>query len=163
MSAIVLLDTSIYLNVLGVPGRNQQRDHVFDSFEERARSGDQFLLPMATIWETGNHISRLENGSMRRKYAQVLADSVQAALNEEAPFRPTYFPESSVFAEWLRSFPDTAQRNKSCDKTNEGASLSDHSIIKDWERTCERHPMSRVLIWSLDVDLAAYDTGAGCV
>ena len=100
---------------------------------------------------------------IHRTTTLTFTDSVRAALNEEAPFRPTYLPASSVFAEWLRSFPDTAQRNKSCDKTNEGASLSDHSIIKEWERTCERHPMSRVLIWSLDVDLAAYDTGAGCV
>jgi hypothetical protein len=159
VNAIVLLDTSIYLNVLDVPGRNQEREQVFNVFEERVRCDDLFLLPMATIWETGNHISRLENGSMRRKYAQILAANVQSALNGEAPFRATYFPESSVFAEWLRSFPDTAQRNKSHDKTNEGTSLSDHSIIKEWERMRALNPMSRVLVWSLDSDLAAYDTG----
>lgn len=39
----------------------------------------------------------------------------------------------------------------------EGTSLSDHSIIKEWEKLCKRHRMSRVLIWSLDADLIAYD------
>ena len=96
MNAIVLLDTSIYLNVLDVPGRNQKREQILNEFEERVRCDDLFLLPMATIWETGNHISRLENGSMRWKYAQILAANVQSALNGEAPFRATYFPESSV-------------------------------------------------------------------
>ena len=159
MSDIVLLDTSVYLNVLDVPGRNQQREEVFSHFELRANSGDHFLLPMATIWETGNHISRLSTGALRRQYALKLAQDVQAALTGEAPFRTTYFPDSSVFAQWLNAFSDFAQRNKSPEKTTEGVSLSDLSIIKEWEQTCERHSMSRVLIWSLDTDLAAYDTG----
>ncbi|HBO4843316.1 TPA: hypothetical protein NI961_002022 [Pseudomonas aeruginosa] len=160
MSDIVLLDTSVYLNVLDVPGRNQQREEVFNHFELRAKSGDHFLLPMATIWETGNHISRLSTGVQRRKHALLLAENVEAALNGDVPFRTTYFPDSSVFAQWLNAFPDFAQRNKSPEKKNEGISLSDLSIIKEWEQTCDRHAMSRVLIWSLDQDLAAYDTGA---
>jgi len=160
MSDIVLLDTSVYLNVLDVPGRNQQREDVFNHFELRAKSGDHFLLPMATIWETGNHISRLSTGTLRRQYSLQLAENVQAALNGEAPFRTTYFPDSSVFAQWLNAFPDFAQRNKSPEKTTEGVSLSDLSIIKEWEQTRDRHSMSRVLIWSLDSDLAAFDTGA---
>lgn len=160
MSDIVLLDTSVYLNVLDVPGRNQQREEVFNIFEARARSGDHFLLPMATIWETGNHISRLNTGALRRQYALQLSAGVQAALNGDAPFRTTYFPDSRVFAQWLNDFPDYAQRNKSPAKTTEGVSLSDLSIIQEWEQTRERHSMSRVLIWSLDSDLAAYDTGA---
>lgn len=160
MSDIVLLDTSVYLNVLDVPGRNQQREEVFNHFELRAKSGDHFLLPMATIWETGNQISRLSTGVQRRKHALLLAENVEAALNGDVPFRTTYFPDSSVFAQWLNAFPDFAQRNKSPEKKNEGISLSDLSIIKEWEQTCDRHAMSRVLIWSLDQDLAAYDTGA---
>jgi hypothetical protein len=115
---------------------------------------------MATIWETGNHISRLSTGAQRRQYALQLAENVRAALNGEAPFRTTYFPDSSVFAQWLNTFPDLAKRNKSPEKTTEGISLSDLSIIKEWEQTRDRHSMSRVLIWSLDSDLAAYDTGA---
>jgi len=159
MSDIVLLDTSVYLNVLNVPDRNQQRDDVFSQFEAQVKRGDHFLLPMATIWEAGNHISRLVTGALRRQYAQQLAENVQAALNGDAPFRTTYFPDSSVFALWLQAFPDFAQRNKTPEKTTEGVSLSDLSIIKEWEQTRDRHSMSRVLIWSLDSDLIAYDTG----
>lgn len=159
MSDIVLLDTSVYLNVLNVPGRNQQREEIFNRFEERVGNLDHFLLPMATIWETGNHISRLNTGALRRQYALQLSTNVQAALNGTAPFRTTYFPDSSVFAQWLQTFPDFAKCNKSREKTTEGISLSDLSIIKEWEKTCHLHSMSRVLIWSLDSDLASYDTG----
>lgn len=159
MSDIVLLDTSVYLNVLDVRGRNQEREQILDAFQTRVLNGDHFLLPMAAIWEAGNHISRLSNGALRYQFANMLVSNVQAALSGEAPYRTTYFPDSVVFAAWLKDFPAAAQRNKSHNKTTEGISLSDLSIIKEWEQTCDRHSMSRVLIWSLDKDLASYDTG----
>lgn len=160
MSDIVLLDTSVYLNVLDVPGRNQARSQVLDAFQARVLDGDHFLLPMASVWEAGNHISRLANGALRYQFANTLVTNVRAALGGEAPYRTTYFPDSAVFAAWLDDFPAVAQRNKSDRQTREGVSLSDLSIIKEWEQTRDRHSLSRVLIWSLDSDLAAYDTGA---
>jgi len=160
MSDIVLLDTSVYLNVLNVPGRNQQRVQVLEDFTQRVQHGDHFLLPMATIWETGNHISRLTSGALRYQYANTLVANVRDALNGQAPYRTTYFPENMVFATWLHEFPDYAKRSKSETKTNEGISLSDFSIIKEWQQTRARHTMSRVLIWSHDCDLAAHDTGS---
>ena len=160
MSDIVLLDTSVYLNVLDVPGFNQDRDEILDEFTVRVESGDYFLLPMATIWETGDHIADLTDGRLRRQFAQSLVEQVKQAFNNQAPFKTTYFPDREVFLQWLSDFPDYAQRNKSDRQTREGVSLSDLSIIKEWEQTRNRHRMSRVLIWSLDRDLAAYDTGA---
>lgn len=159
MSAIVLLDTSVFLNVLDVPGFNQDRDRIFEQFETMVNQGDYLLLPMATIWETGNHIARLPNGSLRREYAEIFVKKVEEALNGEAPFRATYFPDTEQFMEWLREFPDRANRSKSVEKPNEGTSLSDLSIVKEWEINCKWNSMSRVWIWSLDSDLASYDSG----
>lgn len=159
MSAIVLLDTSVYLNVLDVPGRNQWRIAILDEFAIRVENEDIFLLPMATIWETGNHVARLPNGDLRRRFAQRLVDDVTKALDERGvpPYQPTHFPERRDFLGWLTEFPNHAQRNKEAGKPGEGMSLADFSIMKEWERTCTLHPMSRVLIWSLDADLSAYD------
>lgn len=157
MSDIVLLDTSVYLNVLDVPGFNQDRGAVLNQFQARIRNNDYFLLPMATIWETGNHVADLPDGGRRRQFAQVLVNDVQDALRGSAPYQTTFFPDRDTFLEWLADFPDYAQRNKSDRKIREGISLSDMSIIKEWERTRDRHSMSRVLIWSLDADLAGYD------
>lgn len=157
MSAIVLLDTSVYLNVLDVDGFNQDRSAVLDGFERRIKAGDNFLLPMATIWETGNHIAHLSDGGRRRRFALALVQDVTRALNGELPYRPTHFPAREEFLGWLDSFPDFAQRGKSARKPNEGGSLADLSIIKEWERTCRLHAMSRVSIWSLDMDLSGYD------
>jgi len=159
MSSIVLLDTSVYLNILDIPGWNQERDSILDDFETRIKCNDYFLLPMASIWETGNHIADLANGSLRRKYALKLVSEVKKAVKGDLPYKATFFPAREVFIEWLDEFPNYAQRNKSDSKTREGISLADLSIIKEWEQTKARHSMSQVLIWSLDSDLVDYDTG----
>lgn len=160
MSTIVLLDTSVYLNILDVPDKNQDRQTVFEEFEERMKQEDHFLLPMATIWETGNHIADLDNGGMRYRFGQLLVKQVTAAVCGEVPYRPTHFPTQEEFLAWLADFPEYAKRSKSAKKTREGVSLSDLTIIKEWERTQRLNPLRRVLIWSLDADLSGYDTGA---
>ncbi|MEZ4269795.1 MAG: hypothetical protein R3F39_25840 [Myxococcota bacterium] len=156
MSEIVLLDTSIYMNVLDLPGLNQHRLAVLDEFARRVDAGDYFLLPLATVWETGNHIAGLKTGGLRRRYAQALADDVVRAIDGETPYRPTHFPTREEFTAWLREFPEFAQRDKSPRRTRAGVSLADTSLIKEWQRTCALHAMSGVLIWSLDADLQGY-------
>lgn len=157
MSAIVLLDTSVYLNVLDVPGFNQDRDTILQTFQDCIQSGDYFLLPLAAVWETGNHIADLPDGQTRRKYAESLNADVAKAFNGQAPYRATHFPERDEFLKWLGDFPDVVMRSKSERKQREGVSLADLSIIKEWERNCVLHSMSQVRIWSLDGDLAGYD------
>lgn len=161
MSEVVLLDTSVFLNVLDVPGRNQDRRQVLEEFQRRVMASNLFMLPLATIWETGNHIAHLADGRLRRRFAEVLRATVRQAFNGEAPFRPTFFPEPPEFLSWIEDFPDSAMRNKSENRTSEGTSLADHSLIKEWQRLCRQHPLSTVRIWSLDVDLKAYARGAG--
>ena len=156
MGAIVLIDTSVYLNVLDIAGWNQDRAQILDDFAQRIEAQDSLLLPMATIWETGNHIADLADGGNRFKYAHKFVSDVKKAMMGEAPYRPTYFPDRDTFLYWLSEFPDYAKRNKSERKTREGVSLADLSMIKEWERTRERHPLSDVILWSLDSDLRSY-------
>ena len=147
MSCITLLDTSVYLNILNVPGRNQARSAVLKSFEDRVDRGDTFLLPMAAVWETGNHIARLNNGDHRRKHAKTFVDDVSKALNGEAPYRATYIPDESIFLKWIGDFPKHA---------GQGLSLADMSIIKEQERIAGLSGDWHVKIWSLDQALMAY-------
>ena len=157
MSAIWLLDTSIYLNVLDVPGFSQHREAVLEQFRERVHARHRFLLPLASIWETGNHIAHVPEGGARYRLAQKFVADVQAALDGKAPYTPTHFPGRDTFAGWLSAFPEFAKRNKSADKSREGTSLADVSLIKEWEQICERSPGWQVGIWSLDADLQGYD------
>lgn len=58
MNSICIIDTSIFLNILDVPSRNNDKERVIRDFEEYIQSEQvSFFLPMATVLETGNHIA----------------------------------------------------------------------------------------------------------
>jgi hypothetical protein len=156
MSAISILDTSVFLNLLNVPNRNGSREQVDQAFIEYAELGATFILPMATILETGNHIAQNGDGGTRRATARRFCDQVTAAFCGEAPYQISEFPSSKEVLAWLDSFPDHAGQNKSPHKTTEGTSFGDVSIIEEYQKCRRRFPMSEVFIWSLDSDLAGY-------
>ena len=155
MSSICLIDTSIFLEILNVPNYNQHRASVLEDFQTYAQSGCTFLLPMATILETGNHIAQNGDGTMRRKTALRFVKAVKEAFTGEAPWRTTTFPNTTEIMLWIDQFPEFAGKNKAPDK-QEGTSFGDLSIIEEFNKSCKRFPMSEVFIWSLDRDLQSY-------
>lgn len=155
MSSICLIDTSIFLELLNVPNYNQRRASVIEDFKTYSQAGCTFLLPMATILETGNHIAQNGDGTIRRKTAIRFVKEVKEAFQGIAPWRPTTFPNTAEILEWIDQFPDYSGKNKAPDK-QEGTSFGDLSIIEEFNKSCKRFPMSEVFIWSLDRDLQNY-------
>ena len=155
MSSICLIDTSIFLELLNVPNYNQHRASVLEDFKTYSQAGCTFLLPMATILETGNHIAQNGDGTIRRKTAIRFVKEVKEAFQDIAPWRQTTFPNTAEILEWIDQFPDLAGKNKAPDK-QEGTSFGDLSIIEEFNKSCKRFPMSEVFIWSLDRDLQNY-------
>jgi hypothetical protein len=155
MSSIYLIDTSIFLEILNVPNCNQHRASVLKDFKTFSQVGCTFLLPMATILETGNHIAQNGDGTMRRETAKRFVKEVKAAFTGVAPWRPTTFPSTAEILEWIEQFPDEAGKNKAPNK-QEGTSFGDLSIIQEFHKSCNIFSMSEVFIWSLDKDLQNY-------
>lgn len=156
MSSVCLIDTSVFLNLLNVPNRNQEREQVIQDYTDYADNECTFILPMATILETGNHIAQNGDGGTRRETAQRFCDAVIGAFNGDAPYKPIEFPSTHEIATWLGEFPNEAGKNKSATKLGEGTSLGDLSIIKDFEKCRAKFSMSEIFIWSLDDDLKQY-------
>lgn len=128
--------------------RNDQRPVVLDELEGLIEAGDHLFIPMAAVFETGNHIAHVANGHARRRAATRFVGGIRAALQGEAPWKPVQLPSNDNVLEWLGVFPDHAMQ---------GISLGDLSIMKEWESLCRKFPMSRVRIWSLDTHLQACD------
>jgi len=145
---ICLVDTSIFCNLLEVPGRCQHKQGVLLQLEDKIKAGWNLLLPVAAIVETGNHIAHGADGALRRRAAQRFIDQVRQALNGEAPWVVTPIPDAPSWRTWLNDFPDSAMR---------GLGFADLTIIKEYERQCVLFPARRVLVWSLDGHLRAYD------
>lgn len=148
MTAVCLLDTSIFLEILNVPVKASRHEDVLAQLKDRIVSKESLFLPMATILETGNHIGQNGDGRARRACAQRFVTQVAKALEGGSPFKPISFLEAGEIAVWLKEFPDHAQS---------GSGLGDLSIVHDWKRLCSQNPGRRVYIWSLDKHLASYD------
>ncbi len=148
MSAIVLVDTSVLLNVLRVPNRSASRASVMVRLEQHIRASDQLLLPMATVLETGNHIAQNGNGSQRRQCATEFVDIVRDAAADSMPWSLVQLPDHGDLMAWLDRFPDYAAAE---------TGLGDVSIIGAFEQACRTFQGWRVTIWSLDGDLQGYD------
>lgn len=71
------------------------------------------------------------------------------------PLPPTCAGRSTRFAtiSTAAAFPDAAMQ---------GLGMGDLSIKKEWKALCAKYRMSRVRLWTLDVDLAGLDR-AGAV
>lgn len=147
MGEIVLVDTSVLMNVLDVRGFNQNREPVLEEFEGLIEQGAHLFLPMAAVMEAGNHIAQLR-GELRRSEATKFAREIRRALQGDAPWRPMELLNLLALERWLDEFPDAASR---------GLGIGDLSIQKDWETLCDRHPLSRVRVWTLDSDLDGLD------
>ncbi len=124
---IWIVDTSVFLNVLKVPGLSQEQVQVFSDFEERLKRDDTFLLPYSAIVETGNFIAQLD-GNYKYEFALKFIENVKQAIDGSVPWKPLKFPTIEVISSWLDSFPEFAGR---------GISFGDYSIIKEWEEQKE--------------------------
>lgn len=151
MSAISLIDTTIFMEILRVPEKTNNHAEIYNEFQQKIDEGEDFLLPMTTILETGNHIAQNGDGTQRRKCAERFVEHVQAALAGEAPYAISELPAGDAFRQWLAAYPDSAMR---------GEGLGDLSIIHEWNRQCALNHGRRVYIWSLDEHLSGHDRAA---
>lgn len=148
MTAICLIDTSIFVEILNVPSKASQHQVIVEQLEQKIANREELFLPMATIIETGNHIGQNGDGTLRRQCAARFVEQVNQALEGSSPFKPISFLKPDELKQWLGEFTDHAMR---------GSGLGDLSIIHDWQRLCAQNPSRRVYIWSIDAHLAGHD------
>ena len=152
MTAICLIDTTILVELIDVPDKASDHDATVDRLADKIRAGESLFLPMAVVFETGNHIGQIRDGRLRRRCAEQFVKQVKGALDGRIPFRPVRFPGQDDVTAWIDEFPDSATR---------GMGLGDLSIVKDWERLRTLSSTKRVYIWTLDEHLSGYDHEPG--
>lgn len=145
--SIWLIDTSVFVELLRVPNMCQRHQEVLDVLERKIEAKEKLFLPMATIFETGNHIAQQGDGRERRASAERFVAQVRLALDGDSPFVPLNFVTRDHMVEWLDRFPDSSMR---------GSGLGDLSIIHDYELVCAQNPGRQVYIWAYDEHFAAY-------
>lgn len=93
MTKILIIDTSILCVYLGIPGKETcgddndkwDKQRVDARFLEEEQQGTDFILPLATIIETGNHIAQAN--SKRYEIAQAFADILTKVADGVIPWK----------------------------------------------------------------------------
>ncbi len=142
------IDTSVFTNIINVPGRNQQHDSVMKELKDLLGQKDKnaLILPYATIIETGNHIAHCGDGNQRRKAAEKFTECIEKTIHNKAPWQ--YYgnqltPED--LEQICGQFPDFAMR---------GEGFGDLSIIRAYQKYKEETPaVHKIRIWSVDTHL----------
>lgn len=148
MTEIVIIDTTVLLNLLNITGRNQQHEESMSEFRRLIDCKAEFLIPLAVVFEISNHIKRSDNGR-RYECAVKLRDAVSQVMDQSRFWIGTIqFPDPDDFMAWIDEYPEYCA----------GAiDLNDLSIIKEWHRIRDISRNQRVRIWSYDSDLEGYD------
>lgn len=155
MPEIVIVDTTVMLNFLNVPQHNQNKRLVDRQFDELVDGGARFVLPLATVFQTADHIADLPDSIDRWRYAGALRDQVRKAVNKESPWDSPQIPESEEAIEsWLNRFPNFTRNGAVRGGTGYGLSIL--SMIEAWETARKRIPGGRIRIWSLNARLQDY-------
>lgn len=142
------IDTSVFLNIINVSGRNQQRDEIMKELKELLENRNQnaLILPFATIIETGNHIAHCGDGGQRRKTAEKFSECIKKTINNEAPWQYYGSQLTQDDLEMIcNQFPDYAMR---------GEGFGDLSIVCAYEKYKSETPaIHKIRIWSVDSHL----------
>ena len=142
---LVLIDTSIMLEILGVPKKIND-PNIKKHFNAMLTSDDYILiLPLATILETGNHISHIKSNDKNLRFiiANEFINKVKMALEGTKPFKALEW-EAKEIGEWIDVFPMEASKK---------ISFGDCSIKAQFKKICTQFSGLPIKIWSKDDDL----------
>lgn len=121
MRKVLIIDTSILCVWLRVPGREScgpdkdkcDWDRVEKKIKEEEQNHSTFVLPLATVIETGNHISQAKHS--RRDRGKALADLMSKIADQKSPWAA--FSDQAVLwtsaklKELAATWPDLADQN----------------------------------------------------
>ncbi len=154
--AVVFIDTSVLCNLLRIPGKAQDQDAVREELHDRTQAGDTFVLPMAAVIETGNHIEQLPDGDERRRRAQRLTEILRYVAQETQPW---VLVETEWNSELLRQFCDGSDGGSTppfVEVATQGAlGGGDLTILVERDRFAKRVMGQEVVIWTYDQKLKA--------
>ncbi|MGQ4616670.1 hypothetical protein [Nocardia sp. R7R-8] len=157
MRQVVFIDTSILCNLVPVPGRDQDAESVRQELKNRITVGEQFILPITAVIETGNFIAQLSNGGLRRKTAQRLEEILKLICAGKAPWVLHDVPWNRAFLERLLEGADSGADYVT--HAQNGVGLGDLCVLAE-RQSFEMRSRIPTTIWTLDDGLRAYSPSA---
>ncbi|MFD5554058.1 hypothetical protein ACFWIA_09495 [Streptomyces sp. NPDC127068] len=86
LPVVDFLDTSVFVEILDVPHMNAHRKAILSEMDARLDARVRFVLPTATVIETGNHVFQIKDGAARRTCAATFMNLLLRTARGEAPW-----------------------------------------------------------------------------
>ena len=148
MSKICFVDTSVLVELLNIPGMNAHHEDAKLEYQLMAEEENVFILPVATLVETGNHIAHISDGSLRYSIALKFAELIEKARTSIDNWNVQPEISSEVLGRIIEQIPSHA---------NVQTGFGDISIIEQFLDYQENHqPIGEMCIWSYDHHLQSY-------
>lgn len=154
LPVVDFLDTSVFVEILNVPHMNDHRADVLAEMDARLKARVRFVLPTATVVETGNHVFQIKDGTARRTCAMTFMSLLRKTALGEAPW---------VLHE--RTW-DGAFLSALCDGGITGMDLTEHAVRQqlgtgDLSIVAERdlyasRTQAEVRIWTLEATMGTW-------
>lgn len=143
------VDTSILTNILQVPHKCERYGRIRDELIRRESAGVTFVLPTATIIETGNHVFQLKDGSERRRCAQKYVTVLRQTAEGRTPW--TLFARTWS-SELLHALCDGASTGLDLVEhaTRSQLGTGDLSIVIERDMYAAQNSGLSVRIWTVD-------------
>lgn len=149
---VTFIDTSVLCELLAVPGMCSQHDDIRTEFELRGDDGQQFVIPITAVIETGNHIA--QSAGDRRAAAERFVGFLAAAGASESPFTVHRLGWDDEFLRELCAGNATGQ--PFIDLANARMGAGDVAILVERDRFKRDSAYTHVQVWTLDEALGAY-------
>ena len=153
MSNVHFIDTSVLVELLNIPNMNNHHAQAQAEYETLAARGDVFVLPVAVLVETGNHIAHIPDGNIRYQIAVQFSKLVQKAVNAEDNWNTVPSISPDTLRTIINQFPVQAKGR---------TGFGDISIIEQFNDYWQnRQPIGEMRIWAFDVHLQEYSHTGG--
>ena len=149
------VDTSVFCNLLPVPGLDQHRKEVLAEFSIRMADKSVLILPVTAVVETGNFIAQLPDGRLRRSTAKRFVDVLQLVIEGRAPWRLHQFEWGVAFLQRLLDGGGTQIPLVVHAENKLGA--GDLCILTERQTYTLRTGITDVKVWARDAALEAHN------
>lgn len=153
MSNVHFIDTSVLVELLNIPMMNEHHAQTKAEYERLANNGDVFVLPIAVLVETGNHIAHISDGNLRYTIAGHFSSLIQQAVESQNNWNTAPGITEKILKSIIKYFPEKARQR---------IGLGDVSIVEQFEDYWKhQQPIGEMRIWSLDGHLQGYSRSGG--
>lgn len=150
VAAAFVIDTGYLVEFFEVPGHSnaEARQEVLARLRAAIRVGHRLYVPLSCLFELGNHIAQVDDGTARRAIAHTVRRTVRTSVEDGTPWIITPAVAIEALPALLDSFADRY--------VDEQVGLTDTQVIEIAHGLKEQfRQMLRVHIWTTDNALKA--------